>query len=339
MPNYINNIRKSGISIYELVSPENKDLFIPTIELENILNKALCGISLNGLALRTRSKVVKSSICEALGYPIPKSFKKTQPRFPSQNFDVYTQKSMNLQIWNEEIDPTRRYVIIEIDNNDVMRRVRVLTGDQLAFFDNTGTLTTKFQATMRNFGESRLFSNRDTQNVSLLCNSTVSETIFDAPNSMPNRRSMLPISQIYCRLLPLIGKRINRIDAIQERNRGAELHRLICQHLGFNHYADDGTYPDILNQLVEIKLQTSPTIDLGLHSPEETNPILQINGNLFYSSDIRYVIVDAKVEDNFVILNHLYVVNGEDFCKYFPMFGGNIQNAKIQLPLPTNFFD
>jgi hypothetical protein len=74
--------------------------------LEGVLHDGLLGLDLN-YPLRTRSKVLKAKICEILGYPVPKSFKKTQPRFPGQDFDTYIQKSNNLQIWNEEIVPTR----------------------------------------------------------------------------------------------------------------------------------------------------------------------------------------------------------------------------------------
>ena len=108
--NYVENIKRSGLTIYDFISKDNKDLYIPIIELEGILDKGMRGFSINGLALRTRSKVVKSEICRVLGYPVPSSFKKTQPRFLGQNFDTYIQETLNVQIWNEPVDPERRYV-------------------------------------------------------------------------------------------------------------------------------------------------------------------------------------------------------------------------------------
>lgn len=130
---------------------------------------------------------------------------------------------------------------------------------------------------------------------------------------------------------------IDYLNPLQERNRGAELHSLICRHLGYSIYKDDGTYPDIANQLLEVKLQTSPTIDLKLHSPKDGAPIIATNDTIFYSDDVRYVIFDGLLEDNFIRLSKLYVVAGYEFDRYFPLFKG--QNAKIQLPLPSNFFD
>src|SRR5438270_10081006 len=112
----VSAIQASGLTIYD--SLQNQlGLFLNDEDLERILNKALHGLLLNQ-APRTRSKVAKSKICEALGYPIPSSFKKTQPRFPGQNFDTYVQKSNNLQIWNEEVSPSRRYVLIRVNGND-----------------------------------------------------------------------------------------------------------------------------------------------------------------------------------------------------------------------------
>ena len=82
MIDYPYYIRQSGLTIYDYIDPRDDRLYIPTYALEVILRDSLVGLSLSGLALRTRSKVVKSAICEALGYPIPRSFAKTQPRFP-----------------------------------------------------------------------------------------------------------------------------------------------------------------------------------------------------------------------------------------------------------------
>src|SRR5216683_491114 len=134
-------LAKSGRTIYDLLhdSPEH---FLPSPDLESILQAGLLGLDLN-YPLRTRSKVLKSKICEILGYPVPSSFKRSKPRFPGQDFDTYVQKSNNLQIWNEEITPTRRYVIIRVDDASKVIGVRVVTGEILAKLDTTGTLTKK----------------------------------------------------------------------------------------------------------------------------------------------------------------------------------------------------
>ena len=339
MKDYVSNIKKSGLSIYSEIASTDETLYIPTGALEQLLNNAMRGLSLDGLALRTRSKVVKSIICEALGYPIPKSFAKTQPRFPGQNFDVYTQKSLNVQIWNEEIDFERRYVFIRITDDDIITRVRVITGEELAKYDNTGTLTQKYQATMSSRGKSVLFSEKDTDKIDTWITSEDPVLVEVNPNNKPKQDQLMRISEVYAKLLPIVGKSINYIDAVQERNRGAELHKLICEHLGYSTYDDDGSYPDLANQLIEVKLQTSPTIDLGMHSPEDGKAIVTSSGKTFNSEDIRYVIFDGEVNHDKILLKYLYLVSGKDFSEYFPLFKGKVTNAKLQIPLPPDFFD
>ena len=108
----ISEIRRRGLTIYDVIGSGDPHLWIPTPELKRILTNEIVGVSLKELPLRTRSKVVKEHVCLALGYKVPSKFARTQPRFVGQDFDVYVQKSGNLQIWNEELDPERRYVIV-----------------------------------------------------------------------------------------------------------------------------------------------------------------------------------------------------------------------------------
>jgi hypothetical protein len=304
-----------------------------------MLNNGLTGLSLTGLPLRTRSKIVKSLVCKALGYPVPDSFQKTKPDFPAQNFDVYTQKSLNVQIWNEAIDSLRRYVFIQVDEFDKIQKVKVITGEQLALLDKTGTLTTKYQAMMPNLETSKLFSNVDTLSIQEWCGKKLVDLSKFNPTSIPLPGKLLPIHILYELLKCIEGISIPRLDALQERNRGALLHKLICEKLGFGMFADTGTYPDILNQLIEIKLQTSPTIDLGLHSPNDNKLIFASGKKQFYSEDIRYAIIRGCIKGDSILIKNLYMVTGQEFTKFIPLFGGNIQNAKLQIPLPQNFFD
>jgi len=260
---YVAAIRKSGHSIYS-PTPIGSELWIPTPTLEILLNRNLAGINLPNLPIRTRSKVVKEYVAAALGYPIPSSFKKTQPRFPGQDLDTYVQKANNLQIWNEKIIPTRRYAVIRISDSQVITKVKVIYGDTLARLDTTGTLTQKYQAQLiPGNSTSELITDTDTD----LLTPHVSPTVIiskHSPTDYPDHGALLPIQTIFEKLTPLIGQRFADSGYDQERNRGAELHRLICQALGYATYQDNGQFPDVLHQLLEVKLQTSRTIDLGL---------------------------------------------------------------------------
>lgn len=336
MIDYQKNIKEKELTIYDEINPEDRGLYIPTKELEEILKKELIGFSVEGLKNRTRSKVIKTEICKALGYQVPKSFKKTRPRFLGQNFDVYGQKNGNVQIWNEDISPERRYVFTKIGKDEMISSVKVITGEKLATYDRTGKLTQKYQARIKQNVES-FCSEKDTKKVRRWTGKEIKSLNTTSPISLPEEGKILSIGEIYSRLLPLVGEKINYIDADQERNRGAELHKRICERLGYNTYEDNGQYPDITNQLLEIKLQTSATIDLGLHSPTDDVCAVRTDEVEFKCRDIRYAIFKGKVQEEKVLLTELYIVTGKDFENYFPLFK-NV-NKKIQIPVPSDFFD
>ncbi|HEV7423722.1 MAG TPA: restriction endonuclease [Candidatus Paceibacterota bacterium] len=338
---YVKAISKSGLAIYDPVEVGDPNLWIPSPELEVILNKALKGLSLDGLPLRTRSKVVKQKVCEALGYSVPATFEKTQPRFPGQCFDTYIQKSNNLQVWNEELSPVRRYVLIKVSGKDLVEKVKVVTGDMLAILDTTGTLTQKYQArlTLKN-KTSELVSTSDTDRMKIMINTFDTKIKLSDPTDHANSKTLIPIEILYRRLIKILGKTFVDSRHVQERNRGSLLHKLACQALGYKKYKDNGQFPDIPNQLLEIKLQTSPTIDLGLVTPDSKDPLdtPKINGKQIRHCDVRYAIFSANLKGGKIIITNLFLVTGKDFFSRFPRFEGKVINKKLQIPLPADFF-
>lgn len=334
-------IARAGITIYDGIAVGNPDLWIPTPYLEILLDRALVGKSLAGLPLRTRSKVVKTLVCEAMGYCTPGSFAKTQPRFPGQNLDTYTQKSDNLQIWNEEVSPERRYALIRVSADDVITRVRVVDGSELAALDTTGTLTTKYQARL-DIGKSdfELISQVDTPLLAPHVRARIKLGKNVSPIDYPASGALMPIAEIFARLSPLVGTTFADAGFVQERNRGAALHGAVCNALGYSRYEDRGQFPDIRQQLLEVKLQTSPTIDLGLVLPNNTEPMDMpaIRGHVPRHCDARYAVFYAETDGKSVTIQKLYVVTGASFFERFRRFEGKIQNAKIQIPLPRDFF-
>ena len=335
-------IRASRKTIYDPIEVGDPTYWIPSLELEALLDQGLKGLSLAGLPLRTRSKVVKERVCAVLGYPVPKSFKKTQPRFPGQFFDTYTQKSNNLQVWNEELSGVRRYVLIRVSDADLVTRVKVVTGDALAALDTTGTLTSKYQARyMPGVEAAELVTRRDTETLAPFTSLGVDLGLIATPVTHPSAGQLLPISDVYERLKPLIGQSFKDAGFDQERNRGAALHRLVCQALGYATYQDDGQFPDIRHQLIEVKLQTAPTIDLGLVLPSSTEPldVPMIKGAQIRHCDVRYAVFYGRVVEGQVEITHLVLSTGEAFLKRFPQFQGKVMNAKLQIPLPSNFFN
>ena len=335
----VEQIKKSGLTIYDTIEVGDKMLWLTSHELQAILDTKLVGLNLQGLPLRTRSKKVKSEICIALGYNVPTSFKKTQPRFLGQKFDTYTQKSNNLQVWNEDLDLSRRYVLIRISDDDTISRVKVVTGSELAPLDTTGTLTQKYQASLKNLEDKyELVNEIDTKYITKLCGKEIGKL---SPVDDPIEGKLLPIKVIYEKLKPIVGSKFIDPGADQERNRGAELHRLVCQALGFSIYKDNGQFPDVRNQLLEVKLQTSPTVDLGLVSPDSTAPLdmEKVSDTSIRHCDVRYSIFYGDIKDGHVTITNLIVTNGKNFFGRLPKFEGKGLNKKIQIPLPKNYFD
>lgn len=339
---YKNVLQSSGFDIYSPIEVGDANFWIPTPHLETLLNQVLTGLNLGGLALRTRSKVVKTAVCEALGYPVPKSFKKTQPRFFGQQLDIYTQKSNNLQIWNEELSPNRRYAIIQISDQDIVLKTKVVNGQELGLFDSTGTITKKYQAGLVTGADSlELVSTQDTPSMLPYVQFGTTFASSVSPIDEPACGALLPIQEVFERLSKLVGLSFVDPGADQERNRGAALHRLICECLGYSSHEDMGQFPDIRHQLLEVKLQTSPTIDLGLVLPssEEHLDVRQLGDYHPRHCDTRYAMFYAKTDGKHVTLTHLFLVTGTDFFTRFRRFEGKVTNGKIQIPLPKNFFN
>jgi hypothetical protein len=338
---YMQAITSSGHDIYAPIEVGDPHYWIPEESMEALLNNAMSGISLAGLALRTRSKVVKTEVCRALGYPVPQSFKKTQPRFSGQQLDTYVQKSLNVQIFNEELSPNRRYAIIQVLEDDTIGRVRVVNGQELAILDKTGTITKKYQASLIVGPVAyELVSSEDTLPMRPHTRAGLKFLPTTSPIHQPQSGELRPIEEIFERLMCLVNQTFPDPGRDQERNRGAALHNMVCSALGYSTYGDTGQFPDIKHQLLELKLQTSPTIDLGLVEPssEDLLDVSKLGNTQPRHCDTRYALFYAETDGTTVKLTHLFVTTGEKFFSRFRKFGGKGVNGKIQIPLPRDFF-
>lgn len=337
---YVHAIRRSGLDIYAPLEGAQAALRIPTPVLERLLAARLVGLSFAGLPLRTRSKAAKQHVCRALGYPVPPRFKRTQPRFPGQDCNVYVQKSANLQLWNEDVARARRYVLVGLDAASAVVGVRVVTGASLLRWDTTGALTAKHQARLR-LGPrpTELVTPRDTASLAPLVQGTADLDAAARPLHAPARATLWPIAHLYARLRPLVGRRFAHVGPNQERRRGARLRRWVCAQLGYRTAEDDGQFPDIPYQLVEVKLQTAPTIDLGLVRPDDREPWpgLALDGQAIRPCDVRYVLFSARTDGRTVTLTHLFVTTGAGFLARFPLLGRG-PNRKTQVRLPRDFW-
>ena len=339
---YADAIRASGLSIYDPIEPDHPKLWIPIWALEVLLNEALVGVSLSGLPPRTRSRKAKELVCTALGYPVPRCFKKGKPKFVGQMLDTYTQKRNNLQVWNEGLSLARRYAVIRISTHDVITGVKVVTGETLARFDTTGTLTQKYQARLvPRAADRELVTEIDTDIVLPLTDRLARVGPGHSAIDWPRSGELLPVAQIFEMLSDLIGTSFPDAGHDQDRNRGTALHEIVCRRLGYGEFRDVGQFPDIRHQLLEVKLQTSPTIDLGLVCPDcvDDTGLPTIAGRQIRHCDIRYAMFYGRTDGLRVSWEKLFVVAGRDSFKRFPRFEGRVVNKKLQIRLPSDFFD
>lgn len=334
-------LRQTGLSIYDDLSLR-PDLVYDIADLEVLLNEALVGARWD-FPIRTRSKVAKEAVADALGYPVPSSFKKTQPRFPGQNLDTFVQMADNLQIWNEEVDPARRYALIRVTGDGTVTAVRVVTGGVIGLWDRTGTLTSKYQA-KRKAGSagSNLVSALDTPAfMNALQPAPADRAVLGltSPTSRPIPGSVLPIAAVHERMLGLVGIEFVDPGVTQDRSRGIVVQQLTCEILGLGEYGDIGQFPDILCQALEVKLQLSPTIDLGLVLPDSDSEAQEIGYGLRHR-DARYLIVyGSRVDPGRIRVDAVVTSTGADFFSEFQRFEGNVQNRKLQIPLPRDLFE
>lgn len=328
-----------GFDIYEPLAAYPEAVYTRA-ELQAILSHELVGRSYEP-PIKARAKLAKQDVAAALGYPVPSSLKRTKPRLPGQDLDVYVQQSDNLQIWNDEVSPTRRYAVLRVDGESRVTSVRVVEGTELARFDSTGTLTSKYQARRRpGRSGSTLVSDSDTPELIAelapvrACDGTEMGAML--PTDSPTYRRVLKIAELHALLLGMVGCELPYSPS--ERLRGELLHRLACETLGLAAYADTGQFPDIACQALEVKLQTKGTIDLGLISPASEEPALTLSPRLRHC-DVRYVVAYAVHDGDVLRIEHVVTSPGKSFFDEFKQFGGMVQNRKLQLRLPSGFFE
>jgi hypothetical protein len=211
----------------------------------------------------------------------------------------------------------------------------------IAKLETTGTLTQKFQARfVDGLTPLELVTPNDTESLRAICRYSRGAPL-KATTIPPTPEHLMPISLVFDRLKALVGQRFPDAGSDQERNRGARLHALVSRALGYAVHADSGQFPDIPEQLLEVKLQKSPTIDLGLVSPdsEELVDVPAVGGVSVRHCDVRYAVFRAQITNRTVVLNGLVVCTGESIFGRFTKFQGKVINRKLQIPLPTDFFD
>ena len=274
----------------------------------------------------------------------------------SDAYIVTTGDAYNLQVWNRLPDtqdvlirycngkaPIKcqdiRFIFVKIDVTTQTISAIVVASPQyiVSKFGPFGIPTIKYQMIISNLirlhivkGVNSCFFRTDTDAIAQI-------TSYDyiKPNgsiaSSPNPGYILSLECIRKRIIEeLIGIKLKSTDT---KTRGQELERIVAGLLGYD--SNDplvGRYPDIPNQLLEIKVQDSPTVDLGKYSP--SNPIV-VNEDLGLSTeDVRYLIALTNREG---LIEGIILSPGVALCDTFTFISDT--SYKCQRTIPMKFFN
>ena len=310
-------------------------------DLQSILEKSLVGSGPFIGPNKTLSKALKVRIAEILGYETPKSFARRAGAIPAQDLDVFVQKTDNVQPWNGKLIVNRRYAVIRPDASGRIQAVRVVSGRDLLALDRTRSVTTKLQARVDpHISALQLVNARDTEAMTPFLSGDGMDLRGADPLAPPRPGAVIPIRDLARCLMDLIDCAFDDPGPHADRGRGEIFHRLVLDHLGYAKRGDTGRLPDIPGQLVETKLQTRDTIDLGQHDPSSAQ---RLDGQLgalgLAPRDVRYVVASGDIIDGKVHISRITLVSGAWFLTRFEPCRGRGQNEKLQIRLPRDFFD
>lgn len=290
---------------------------------------------------------------------IPKG--KGIPKITREFIDTYivtSGKSYNLQVWNRlpasntlliRLDAEKslkcndvRFVFVRIDiTKNIISSIIILTPEYIeSKFGKFGKPTIKHQLLISNKTRKEIYKSKpkilffpDSNKLSYLIKHD-----FEIPKSNmvsdPSKNEIFSMKILKEKIaLKLIGI---KLDSAATKTRGQALERLVIQLLG---YQEDesallfGGFPDIRNQLLEVKVQDSPTVDLGKFSPEmEEVVIKELN---ITTKDIRYLIALTNPETE--IIEGIILAPGERLGDVFSYISD--KSYKCQRSIPMSFFD
>lgn len=284
----------------------------------------------------------------------PKS--KGVPSFLREYIDTYivtTGVSYNLQVWNRNPNSSSvqvdlkngdnllacdvRFVLGKINSDNIIESIVIMTPDYIENkFGKFGKPTIKQQLIISNKKRDEIISGGGMIISDL---SLPAELIDDENNRVINNPSIkdepdkvLSIETIdKCITDKLIGEKLD--VSLSTKQRGQELERIVAYQLGYKDLQSglEGGYPDIRNQMLEVKVQDSPTIDLGRYSPQFEEKIYED----FTTRTVRYLIALTDATNGRI--KGLIMCPGEELGKHFTYVAE--KSFKCQRSIPMSFFD
>ncbi len=293
---------------------------------------------------------------EAVEYEIVPPKQKGVPSFLREYIDTYIVTSginYNLQVWNRNPNSSSvqvdlkngetllasdvRFVLGKINEDEIIESIIIMTPEYIENrFGKFGKPTVKQQLIISNKKREEIINKHglivaDTDiSVDLL--DTENNSVVGDVNIKDEPEKVLPIETIHQQITKkLLGEKLD--ISLSTKQRGQQLERMVAHQLGYKKLQDglEGGYPDIRNQMLEVKVQDSPTIDLGRYSPQFEE---QINED-FTTRTIRYLIALTDALNGEI--DGIVLCPGDELGKHFTYVAE--KSFKCQRSIPMNFFD
>jgi len=282
------------------------------------------------------------------------------PKITREFLDTYiitTGTSYNLQVWNRI--PAAETLLIKYESGeslkcDDVRFVLVRIDAIKNKIDSIFILTPKYiEEKFGKFG-------KPTVKQQLLISKKVREEIYERDDKIMSfadskrltyfiRHDYLPpksnmveepdVSNLFSisLLKKIVAERLIgfKLDAAATKNRGQALEKKVLELLGYHVKEKDllyGAYPDVRNQLLEVKVQDSPTVDLGKYSPEKEEVIIE--EPKLTTFDVRYLI--ALTNPKTEVIEGIILTPGEKLGELFSYV--STESYKCQRAIPMSFF-
>lgn len=300
-------------------------------------------------------------LAEAGHYEIVPPKGKGIPKITREFIDTYivtSGSSYNLQVWNrnpavdtllisyesgENLKCTDvKFVFVKINMDDnTISSILILTPAYIeSKFGKFGKPTIKQQLlisskTRKNIinSKDKIVFYQDSKKLSISVCDDYAKPIADMTEE-PKVGDLFSINLLKERVAEkLIGF---KLPAAATKNRGQALEKKVLELLGYDVKDSDllcGDFPDIRNQLLEVKVQDSPTVDLGKFSPE-TEELVSKDAK-FTTFDVRYLIAltNPKTEE----IEGIILSPGEKLGELFSYVSA--ESYKCQRSIPMSFFD
>lgn len=230
-----------------------------------------------------------------------------------------------------------RFVLGKINADEIIESIVIMTPEYIENrFGKFGKPTVKQQLIISNKKREEILKKHSM----IVADTNISVDLLDTENNMvvgdvnikdePER--VLPIETINQQVTEkLLGEKLD--ISLSTKQRGQQLERMVAYQLGYKrlHEGLEGGYPDIRNQMLEVKVQDSPTIDLGRYSPQFEE---QINEE-FTTRTIRYLIALTDASNGEI--DGVVLCPGDELGKHFTYVAE--KSFKCQRNIPMSFFD